>query len=213
MGSRIMRTLAVGTIVIVTALVTALVTSAFWLVAFNFGRGSDVEPPEKVITQTAQPDESPDLILAPSGLAVPVADIEVGDLVDTYRQSRSGGARVHNAIDIMAPEGRPVLAAADGTVEKLYFSRGGGGITVYVRSPDRRWIYYYAHLKEYAPGLEEGQRVTRGDRIGSVGSTGNASPAGPHLHFAVHRVEPDDPWYEGTPVNPYPLLAGPVEGS
>ena len=73
-------------------------------------------------------------------------------------------------------------------VEKLFFSDGGGGITAYVRSPDRQWIYYYAHLQAYAPGLREGQRVARGDRIGLVGSTGNANPEGPHLHFAVHRM-------------------------
>jgi peptidoglycan LD-endopeptidase LytH len=185
--------------------VTFLLTSLFLLVAFNLG-GREAPPAENVITETTEPDEQPELVLGPGGLAVPVAGIEVAELVDTYTQARGGGARVHDAIDIMAPEGTPVLAAAEGIVEKLYFSRGGGGITVYVRSPDRQWIYYYAHLLEYAPGLEEGQRVERGDRLGSVGSTGNA--ADPHLHFAVHRMGPDDPWYEGTPVNPFPLLAG-----
>jgi peptidoglycan LD-endopeptidase LytH len=200
-----MRKLALGTVVLITAVVTFLLTSLFWLVAFNLG-GREAPPAENVITETTEPDEQPELVLGPGGLAVPVAGIEVAELVDTYTQARGGGARVHDAIDIMAPEGTPVLAAAEGSVEKLYFSRGGGGITVYVRSPDRQWIYYYAHLLEYAPGLEEGQRVERGDRLGSVGSTGNA--ADPHLHFAVHRMGPDDPWYEGTPVNPFPLLAG-----
>ena len=199
-----MRKLALGTVVLITAVVTFLLTSLFWLVAFNLG-GHEAPPAENVITETTEPDEQPELVLGPGGLAVPVAGIEVEELVDTYTQARGGGARVHDAIDIMAPEGTPVLAAAEGVVEKLYFSRGGGGITVYVRSPDRQWIYYYAHLLEYAPGLEEGQRVERGDRLGSVGSTGNA--ADPHLHFAVHRMAPDEPWYEGTPVNPFPLLA------
>ncbi|HEV2867502.1 MAG TPA: M23 family metallopeptidase [Allosphingosinicella sp.] len=205
-----MRRLGVAAIVIITAVVTAALTSAFWLIAFNAGRraGPSAPGPQNVITETTEPDNRPELVLGPGGLAVPVAGVRVQDLVDTYTQSRAGGARVHDAIDIMAPAGAPVVAAAEGTVEKLYFSRGGGGITVYVRSPDRRWIYYYAHLQEYAPGLTEGQRVERGGRLGSVGSTGNANPAGPHLHFAVHQMAPDEPWYEGTPVNPYPLLAG-----
>ena len=200
-----MRKITIPIVILLTAIVTAALTSAFWLVAFNAGGGD--APRETVITETTEPDAQPELVLGPGGLAVPVAGIGVDDLIDTYTQSR-GSARVHNAIDIMAPAGTPVVAAAEGVVEKLYFSRGGGGITVYVRSPDRQWIYYYAHLQEYAPGLTEGQRVERGARLGSVGSTGNASPAGPHLHFAVHRAASDEPWYEGTPVNPYPLLAG-----
>jgi murein DD-endopeptidase MepM/ murein hydrolase activator NlpD len=212
-----MRKLALATVILITAVVTALVTSAFWLIAFNGGvlgpgAAGDSTVAENVITETTEPDNDPQLVLGPSGLAVPVAGIAVEDLVDTYQQSRAAGARVHNAIDIMAPEGTPVVAAAEGIVEKLYFSRGGGGITVYVRSPDQQWIYYYAHLQEYAPGLQEGQKVERGDRLGSVGSTGNANPAGPHLHFAVHQMAPNEPWYEGTPVNPYPLLAGQGRG-
>ena len=203
-----MRRLGVTAIVIITAVATAAVTSAFWLIAFNLGPRASTAPNENVITETTEPDARPELVLGPGGLAVPVAGVRIENLADTYTQSRGGGARVHDAIDIMAPAGTPVVAAAGGTVEKLYFSRGGGGITVYVRSPDNRWIYYYAHLQEYAPGLTEGQRVERGDRLGSVGSTGNVSTAGPHLHFAVHRMEPGEPWYEGTPVNPYPLLAG-----
>ena len=205
-----MRKLALGTVVLLTAIVTAALTSAFWLIAFNVGgRGAPPSAPaENVITETTEPDSRPELVLGPSGLAVPVAGIRVADLVDSYTQARGGGARVHDAIDIMAPAGTPVVAAAEGVVEKLYFSRGGGGITVYVRSPDRQWSYYYAHLQEYAPGLTEGQRVERGARLGSVGTTGNAGAAGPHLHFAVHRMSPGEPWYEGTPVNPYPLLAG-----
>jgi len=143
-----------------------------------------------------------------AGLLIPVRGVRAGQLSDTYSQARAGGARVHDAIDIMAARGTPVVAAAAGTVEKLFFSRGGGGITAYVRSVDGRWMYYYAHLDAYAPGLHEGQRVARGDPIGAVGSTGNASPAGPHLHFAINRMGPNDRWWQGRPVNPYPLLAG-----
>jgi murein DD-endopeptidase MepM/ murein hydrolase activator NlpD len=145
--------------------------------------------------------------VGPSGLAIPVLGVKPEALSDTYKQSRSGG-RVHDAIDIMAPDGTPVVSVAPGTVEKLYFSQGGGGVTAYVRSPDRNWMFYYAHLHDYAPGLREGQVVKQGDPIGRVGSTGNANPAGPHLHFAINRVQPGEKWYDGQPVNPYPLLAG-----
>jgi murein DD-endopeptidase MepM/ murein hydrolase activator NlpD len=202
-----------GTLIAVaaTALVTAVLTSLFWIAAYNMaGAGPSVGPPPKVITETVEPDRQPQLVLGPGGLTVPVSGVGVQDLLDTYTQSRGGGARVHNAMDIMAPHGTPVVAAAPGTIEKLYFSRGGGGISVYVRSADRRWIYYYAHLQAYAPGLAEGRRVRAGERLGTVGSSGNANPAGPHLHFAVHRMEPGDSWHGGTPVNPYPLIAGPA---
>lgn len=150
----------------------------------------------------------PPLQVAPGApLAIPVAGVAPAQLTDTFTQARGTG-RSHDAIDIMAARGTPVVAAAEGTVEKLYFSNGGGGITVYVRSPDRRWIYYYAHLDHYAPGLAEGQRVRPGSVIGFVGSTGDASPDGPHLHFAVNFMAPGERWWEGTPVNPYPLLRG-----
>ena len=152
-------------------------------------------------------------IIAPSGLAIPVPGVKPSELIDTYTASRGGGMRVHNAIDIMAGEGRPVIAAAPGTVERLFFSVGGGGITAYVRSDDRAWTFYYAHLSGYAPGLTEGQHVARGALIGFVGHTGDASPDGPHLHFAINRMQPGERWWNGTPINPYPLLAGkPVSG-
>ena len=140
-------------------------------------------------------------------LLVPVAGVARTALVDTFDDARGNG-RTHQAIDIMAPRGTPIVAAAEGRVEKLHFSNGGGGITIYVRSPDQRWMYYYAHLDRYAPGLAEGQQVQRGTPIGFVGSTGDASPDGPHLHFAVNAMAPGERWWRGTPVNPYPLLAG-----
>jgi murein DD-endopeptidase MepM/ murein hydrolase activator NlpD len=210
-----MRTLAT---IIVTALVTSIVTSLFWIIVYNGAAGGGDQaaavvadlPPGQAVTATVE--GSPKLVVGPSGLAIPVAGITQSVLIDTYTQSRGGGARVHNAIDIMAPTGTPVVAAAPGTVEKLYFSQGGGGISAYVRSEDGQWIYYYAHLDAYAPGLKEGQKVRRGDPIGTVGFTGNANPAGPHLHFAVHRMAPGEDWHEGTAVNPYPLLAGTPAG-
>ncbi len=206
-----MRKLGTGVLVAITAVVTAVITSVFWIALYNLASFSTPAPGErKALTRTAAPGAAKELVLGPSGLVVPVAGVSLRDLVDTYRQSRSGGARVHNAMDIMAPHGTPVLAAAPGTVEKLFFSQGGGGTTVYVRSPDRRWIYYYAHLEDYAPNLREGQQVRAGDPLGTVGSTGNANPTGPHLHFAVHRMSDGEAWHQGTPVNPYPLLTSAV---
>ncbi|HYD12057.1 MAG TPA: M23 family metallopeptidase [Allosphingosinicella sp.] len=141
-----------------------------------------------------------------AGLLLPVDGIAATQLVDTFGAARSGG-RSHGAIDIMAPRGSLVLSAADGVVERLHRS-SLGGITAYVRSTDGDWVYYYAHLDSYAPGLEAGQRLRRGDPIGRVGSTGNAQAAWPHLHFAMYRMAPGARWYQGRPVNPYPLLAG-----
>jgi murein DD-endopeptidase MepM/ murein hydrolase activator NlpD len=151
------------------------------------------------------------LSVAPSGLVIPVVGVKAADLTDTYTASRGGGSRVHNAIDIMAPRGTPVVSATDGTVEKLFFSRGGGGITAYVRSPDGQWMHYYAHLDAYAPTLKEGMRIRRGDPIGTVGSTGDASPDAPHLHYAIYRMSPGERWWQGAAINPYPLLAGAAE--
>jgi murein DD-endopeptidase MepM/ murein hydrolase activator NlpD len=139
-------------------------------------------------------------------LAVPVLNVRPSDLTDTFMDERAGGDRMHEAIDIMAPEGTSVVAAAPGTIEKLFVSDAGGN-TIYVRSTDKRTIYYYAHLSEYAEGLKEGQRVRRGQRIGTVGSSGNASPEAPHLHFAIMRTTPDADWWEpSNAVNPFPLL-------
>jgi murein DD-endopeptidase MepM/ murein hydrolase activator NlpD len=197
---------------LVTALLVCAVTSAFWISAY--GNGNDAAParreplPEAAEKAAATEQTAGRVELAPSGLAVPVAGIRAAQLVDTYKQARAGGARVHDAIDIMADHGTPVVAAAPGRLEKMFFSKGGGGITAYVRSDDGRWLYYYAHLQDYAPGLKEGQAIKRGDPIGRVGVTGNSNPDGPHLHFAVHRMAPGEKWYDGTPVNPYPLLAG-----
>jgi len=165
--------------------------------------GSPAAPSGMPVTPSAFAPGGP----SGAGLALPVAGVLPGGLIDTFTQARGDG-RPHDAIDIMAARGTPVLAAAEGRVEKLHFSNGGGGITAYVRSPDGAWVYYYAHLDRYAPGLAEGRQLRRGDLIGFVGSTGNASPDGPHLHFAIKAMASGQRWWEGIPVNPYPLLTG-----
>lgn len=195
-----------------TAIVIAILVSAFWIFYFNIRNAGGVTLSGQ--KEVVDPQGGPLIAVAegvtvgPAGLAIPVAGVKAGDLQDTYTQARAGGARRHDAIDIMAPTGRPVVAAAPGRVEKLFFSPGGGGLSAYLRSDDGRWIYYYAHLSAYAPGLQEGQRLPRGAPVGAVGYTGNANPAGPHLHFAINRMEPGEKWHQGTPINPYPLLAG-----
>ena len=200
---------------LVTAALAVLLTTMFWVGRYGqeeTGAGRPpaamVVPPESPPPATAPPSSPAfNLWLGPTGVAIPVVGVKPRDLFDTFTQARADG-RIHDAIDIMAPAGTPVIAAAPGTVEKLFFSQGGGGITAYVRSPDGRWSYYYAHLQEYAASLKEGVAIKRGDPIGKVGSTGDANPAAPHLHFAINRMEPDEHWWQGTPINPYPLLAG-----
>lgn len=140
------------------------------------------------------------------GLLLPVQGITVAQLQDTFTDARSGG-RVHDAIDIMAPAGTPVLAVADGTVEKLFDSKLGG-TTLYQFNPQRTLAYYYAHLQGYAPGIAEKQSLKRGQVLGYVGSTGNADPAAPHLHFAIFELGPEQQWWKGTAINPYPQLRG-----
>ncbi|MEG2804695.1 M23 family metallopeptidase [Stenotrophomonas sp.] len=139
-------------------------------------------------------------------LLLPVQGVGPDQLQDTFTDARSEG-RVHDAIDILAPAGTPVLAVADGTVEKL-FSSERGGLTVYQFEPGGRYCYYYAHLERYAEGLAEKQVIRRGQVIGYVGSTGNASPDAPHLHFEIHRLGPEKHWWQGESLNPYPLLRG-----
>lgn len=202
---------------IATAIIVCVLTSAFWIIAYsNAGEDDDVEAAgDTAVVETEKGGEveiAEGLVVGPTGLAIPVAGVRPNQLVDTYTQARAGGARVHDAIDIMADRGTPIVAAAPGTVEKLFFSDGGGGITVYIRSPDKRWMYYYAHLAGYAKGLAEGQQVKRGTPLGRVGHSGNANPEGPHLHFAIHRMQPGEGWWEGSAINPYPLLAGERRG-
>lgn len=141
---------------------------------------------------------------APTGLLLPVQGIQPSQLRDTFTDARSEG-RVHDAIDIMADAGTPVLAVADGTVEKLFDSERGG-LTIYQFESSGRWCYYYAHLQRYADGLAEKQAIKRGEVIGYVGSTGNASADAPHLHFEVHVLGPEKQWWKGESINPYPLL-------
>ncbi len=157
-------------------------------------------------TPPSTPASTPTVAAVGAELIVPVRGIQLAQLDNTFDDARGQG-RVHEAIDIMAPRGTPVLAATDGKVEKL-FTSVPGGLTIYQFDPDGRHAYYYAHLDRYAAGLVEGKVLKRGEVIGYVGSTGNASEDAPHLHFAIFVLGPEKRWWEGTAINPYPILTG-----
>jgi murein DD-endopeptidase MepM/ murein hydrolase activator NlpD len=141
--------------------------------------------------------------LSERNLLLPVEGVEDDELRDTFYDSRDG--RSHEAIDIMAPRHTRVRAVEDGRIAKLFTSKAGG-LTIYMFDPSETFCYYYAHLDRYADGLTEGQQVRRGQVIGYVGSTGNASADAPHLHFAIFRLSPQRQWWKGEPINPYPIL-------
>ena len=218
---------------LLTIIVTATLTSAVWIVAggslIENATGESQKDTARPAEAAPSPDITPDTgasrrpagpaappldrndVSTPSAsesnqLLVPVLNVRPSELSDTFSDERGGGERLHEAIDIMAPEGTSVIAAAPGEIEKLFRSDAGGN-TIYVRSRDGQTIHYYAHLSEYAPGLKEGQRIRRGQRLGTVGSSGNADPSAPHLHFAILRTSEDAEWWEpANAVNPYPLL-------
>jgi murein DD-endopeptidase MepM/ murein hydrolase activator NlpD len=148
--------------------------------------------------------------LGPHALLFPVEGGPRKPIKNSFRDRRSGG-RTHKAIDVFAPRGTPLLAAVDGFVKKKHHNRLGG-ITLYLVTEDGSHTLMYAHLSRFAPGLEEGQAVTRGDLVGFVGDTGNAK-GHPHLHLAIYEVVEGARWWEGKPVNPFPLLAPLVDAS
>jgi murein DD-endopeptidase MepM/ murein hydrolase activator NlpD len=137
-------------------------------------------------------------------LTLPVERISKEDIRDNFDEKR-GGNRRHEAIDVLAPRNTPVLAVEDGTIARLFLS-DAGGITIYQFDPTETYVYYYAHLEGYAPGLKERDRVSRGQAIGYVGTTGNAPRDTPHLHFAIFKMTGDKQWWRGTAIDPYQVL-------
>jgi murein DD-endopeptidase MepM/ murein hydrolase activator NlpD len=137
-------------------------------------------------------------------LLVPVAGIEAKTLRSTFEDSRGGGRR-HEAMDILAPRGASVVAAVDGRIVKL-FTSAAGGLTIYQYDPEEEFCYYYAHLDGYVADLTEGQTVKRGQTIGYVGTTGNAPPGTPHLHFAIFKLDANKRWWEGDALDPFLVL-------
>ena len=188
-------------------MVLGIIAAAF-VALLLFGQTlPDAKPQPKAGAATPAPTPGKAATSHGGILAVPVTGVTRSAIADSWEDPREGGVRQHHGTDIMAPGGTVVTAAAPGTIEKL-FQSAAGGTTLYVRSPDRQWVYYYAHLSGYAPGIHEGQGVKTGDPLGYVGDTGDAGPGNYHLHFAVTRTQPQDRWWQGEDVNPYPLLAG-----
>lgn len=138
-------------------------------------------------------------------LRVPIDGADIERFKGSFAERRGGDSRGHEAMDILAPRHTPVRAVEDGTIAKLFFSKAGGN-TIYQYDPSGRFCYYYAHLERYADGLRDGAKVARGDVIGFVGTSGNAPPGTPHLHFAVFELSADRRWWQGKPIDPYEIF-------
>lgn len=163
-------------------------------------RTPEREPPARYSLMTTA-----EATLAAHDLLLPVAGASPDRLQDSFNAPREGN-RFHHAIDIMAPRGTPVLAADDGRVLRVS-SNTLGGLTVYTVDRSGQFVYYYAHLEGYARGLKAGRIVFKGDTLGFVGTTGDAPDDAPHLHFQILRMPPNGKYWEGDPIDPFPLLS------
>ena len=150
----------------------------------------------------AQPKISATTGTTSRSLRVPIDGADVETWKGGFDERRGGGARGHEAVDILSPRNTPVHAVVSGTIAKIFESKAGGH-TIYEFDADRRLCYYYAHLERYAPDLHDGQAVAKGEVIGYVGTSGNAPPNTPHLHFAVFELNDDKQWWKGRPIDPY----------
>jgi peptidoglycan LD-endopeptidase LytH len=178
------------------------------------GERRDIDEPTNAVVEAPAPTSGRTGIIpktAPEArnlearnLQIPVQGIAPDKLVRSFHEMRSG-SREHEAIDILAPMGTPVVAVEDGTIARLFVSKAGGN-TIYQFDPGREYSYYYAHLDRYADGLKEGAAVSRGQVIGYVGTSGNAPKNTPHLHFAIFRLTPEKQWWTGTPIDPFDIL-------
>src|SRR5215471_9599723 len=220
-------------LVAILAVVTILAVLWVWLgriskskprelVTWSKSSAAQDNSPSPLVTPAPTPDTSPQLpttVLptpnpspsmqvpdgtSPNNLIIPVAGVRPEQLRDTFSDSRAEG-RVHDAIDIPAPLDTPVLAATDGTIVKLFHSEPGG-TTIYQLSTDNKFVYYYAHLDRYAEGLAEGHFAKQGEIIAYVGDTGNAGAGNYHLHFSIALISDPKHYWQGTNINPYPLL-------
>lgn len=171
---------------------------------------SEINPNQTNTNENFAPDAA---VVVPDAssdrLMIPVLGVKRTQLTDTFNAARSSG-RVHNANDIMAPDGAPVIAANDGEIAK-FFDSERGGITIYQYSPDKRIAYYYAHLQRRADNLRVGDFVKKGTVIGYVGDTGNSGAGNYHLHFSITLLEDSKNVFKGTEINPYPMLKDGIE--
>jgi murein DD-endopeptidase MepM/ murein hydrolase activator NlpD len=194
-------------------LLAALVVSGCARHVYSAPTPVPATPPPRVVLAGSTPAamgsasvssvEAVDYLLA-RGILLPVAGVSRSHLQDTFDEGRDAG-RSHRALDILAPRGTPILSADSGRILRISVSSLGGN-TIYATDPLGRIVYYYAHLDAYQPGLTQGAAVSRGDTLGFVGTTGNAPKDTPHLHFQVMRMPRDGKYWDGEPINPYPLL-------
>src|SRR5271166_1186428 len=155
------------------------------------------------LTSSAAAIETPAPGIDAPSIEAPLDSLKRSELYDSFNEIHHGHR--HEAIDIMRPRGTPIMAVADGVIRKLFLSRQGG-LTIYEFDSSETYCYYYAHLDGYADDLHVGMPVLRGDVIGYVGTSGDAEPTAPQLHFAISRIGPDKQWWKGEPIDPYPIL-------
>jgi murein DD-endopeptidase MepM/ murein hydrolase activator NlpD len=196
-------------LIVVFLMIVALVALAISYRTKPLLPAVDLPPASPVAIGTPLPPDptptpEPANFVGQVNLIIPVAGVRPDQLIDTFDDARSEG-RVHDAIDIMAAAETPVLAAADGKILKLFNSERGG-TTIYQLNANGDLVFYYAHLARYADGLAEGDMVKQGQVIAYVGDTGNAGAGNYHLHFSIAAVSDPKRYWEGTNINPYPLL-------
>jgi peptidoglycan LD-endopeptidase LytH len=168
-----------------------------------------VAAPPPPVDRPDDPADEPRITAAPvattgdqpaTRLRLPIDGLSIESLKGGFSELR--GSRPHEAADIVVPRGTPIHAVQDGTIAKLFFSKAGG-TTIYQFDPDGRLCFYYAHLERYADGLHDGQEISQGEVIGYVGTSGNAAPDTPHLHFGIFELNADRKWWQGRPLDPY----------
>jgi murein DD-endopeptidase MepM/ murein hydrolase activator NlpD len=173
-------------------------------------RVAGAPPPADYLAGPGQPKIAAASVAAPGVLSatelrLPIDGISIESFKGGFSERR--GTRPHEAVDIIAPRGTAIHAVQDGTIAKLFFSKTGG-TTIYQFDPNGRLCYYYAHLERYADGLHDGQHVSQGEVVGYVGTSGNAPPDTPHLHFAIFELNADRKWWQGRPLDPYLVFKG-----
>lgn len=208
------KTSAVVYLMIIHLLALGFLYEKFYSPIFTFNETTienvkSPTEPEVLPTIPPYPADKSNTEFNDGTLMIPVADIKRDQLIDTFNDARSED-REHNAIDIIAPLGTPVVATSDGEIVK-FFDSERGGITIYQYSPDKRYVYYYAHLQRRDADIKEGDFIKQGTTIGYVGNTGNAGPENYHLHFSISVLDDPTKYFEGENINPYPLLKGGIE--
>lgn len=118
-----------------------------------------------------------------SKFVFPVKSGKNSDIKSFWGVARDGGARKHEGVDIFKKRGTPILAVADGVVNRVQVTSLSGKV-VWQRLGFAGPSIYYAHLDSQL--VSEGQKVKKGEVLGLMGNTGNAISTSPHLHFGIY---------------------------